>query len=215
MISLRLVATLAAGVVISTSAVAETLKINVVDPQHKPLADAVVAWEQAPTSAKPQAAVMDQVNKQFAPHVLIVNRGSKVTFPNSDNIRHHVYSFSPTQPFELKLYSDKKRPALRFEHSGVVTLGCNIHDTMIGYLYVTTSPYAQLTDAEGMAELTLPSMPQQLTVWHSGMAEKPITVDLSQHPERPIVIELPVKQVEKQDDEPSRLEKRFNRLERS
>jgi len=53
---------------------------------------------------------MDQLNKRFDPELLIIHEGYYVNFPNSDNIRHYVYSFSKVMPFELKLYSGKSNP---------------------------------------------------------------------------------------------------------
>ena len=51
-----------------------------------------------------------------------------MTFPNLDPIMHHVYSFSATKPFEIKLYSGDPPTGILFDKPGVATLGCNIHD---------------------------------------------------------------------------------------
>ena len=77
---------------------------------------------------------MNQINKQFAPHVLVVQKNTEVTFPNADNVFHHVYSFSPTKQFELKLYKEFTAEPLFFEQAGIVDIGCNIHDWMLGYM---------------------------------------------------------------------------------
>src|ERR1700704_3875919 len=74
------------------------------------------------------ADAVDQVDKQFVPYVKAIFVGSTVRFPNSDNIRHQVYSFSQPKKFELPLYSGTDAPPIIFDKPGVVVLGCNIHD---------------------------------------------------------------------------------------
>ncbi|MEO2266432.1 methylamine utilization protein [Pseudoalteromonas pernae] len=129
---------------------AKTL-ITVVDQQGQPLADAIIELQsETVVPAQPDSSplVMDQVDKSFAPHVLLVGKSSLVQFPNSDDIRHHVYSFSQAKPFELKLYAGQPKEPVRFETNGVVVLGCNIHDAMVGYIYVHEHP-AYKTDSQG------------------------------------------------------------------
>jgi hypothetical protein len=90
-----------------------------------------------------------------------------VKFPNSDNIRHQVYSFSPTKRFELRLYEGTPSDPVLFEKPGVVVLGCNIHDWMLGYIYVTDDPRFGVTDAQGKLTLEqLPAGSYQATLWH-------------------------------------------------
>lgn len=121
-------------------------------------------------SASKAPAVIDQINKEFVPKVAIVEAGAEVTFPNKDNIKHHVYSFSPAKVFELKLYSGVPAKPVVFEKPGIVTLGCNIHDGMIAYVYVVDSPYHTLTDAAGKAKLAdIPATDYTLQVWHYRM----------------------------------------------
>lgn len=110
---------------------------------------------------------MDQVEKAFKPEILIVPKGNLVRFPNSDNIRHHVYSFSLAKPFELKLYAGKPKNPIRFEQQGVVVLGCNIHDAMVGYIYVSDKPHIAKSDSKGVIRLDIdPEQLLSLTVWH-------------------------------------------------
>ncbi len=66
--------------------------------------------------------IMDQVDKLFKPDVLVIHQGEFVDFPNSDNIRHHVYSFSSVNPFKLKLYSGRPKAQLQFNTAGVALL---------------------------------------------------------------------------------------------
>lgn len=99
--------------------------------------------------AKPTAAVLDQVDLKFVPHVLALPVGSQVVFPNSDSVSHQVYSFSPAKRFQLPLYRGKPYPPVQFDREGLVTLGCNIHDQMRAYVYVVEAQYFGRTDASG------------------------------------------------------------------
>jgi hypothetical protein len=88
-------------------------------------------------------------------------------FRNSDLTRHHVYSFSPARAFEFVLAPGEQSDPVRLERAGVVALGCNIHDRMVAYLYVTDMPWAALTDADGRAVLgDLPEARYTLHAWH-------------------------------------------------
>ena len=90
------------------------------------------------------------------PRVTVVTVGTPVVFPNSDNVRHQEYSFSPAKRFELPLYSGKPAAPVVFNTAGVVELGCNIHDWMVGYVYVTNDPRFAVSDAQGRLSLDLP-----------------------------------------------------------
>lgn len=152
-------------------AIAGDLRATVRDRDGKPVADAVVVA--VPTSAAaiaaspPGGAKEDQHNKEFVPRVLPIQVGTRVHFPNNDDIRHHVYSFSPAKTFELPLYSGTPSSPVVFDKPGVVVLGCNIHDWMVGYIYVSESPYFARTDGSGKATLSgLPAGEYTVRVWH-------------------------------------------------
>lgn len=117
--------------------------------------------------AAPLRAVMDQVDQQFVPHVLVVPRGSSVSFPNSDKVRHQVYSFSAIKRFELPLYSGTPPAPESFPISGVATLGCNIHDRMRAYVYVVDAQYYGRTDPNGLLKLAdVQPGEYSVTIWH-------------------------------------------------
>ena len=80
--------------------------------------------------------------------------GTSVAFPNSDNIRHHVYSFSLAKRFELRLYQGTQSAPVVFDSPGVVVLGCNIHDWMVGYIYVTDDSRFAVSDEHGRVTST-------------------------------------------------------------
>lgn len=131
------------------------------------LPDAVVTLEGSKAvEASDARAVMDQRGSQFVPRVLAVQAGTQVSFPNSDQIQHQVYSFSPTKRFELPLYGGKSATPLRFDKPGVVVLGCNIHDWMIGYVVVVESPYFAVSDAQGRLRIDAPPGTYRVRGWH-------------------------------------------------
>ncbi len=70
---------------------------------------------------------------------------------------HHVYSFSEAKTFELALYKGNAHPPLVFDRPGVVVLGCNIHDSMLGYILVVDTPHFASTDAAGALSLDEPA----------------------------------------------------------
>ncbi|MEP1447449.1 MAG: methylamine utilization protein [Paraglaciecola sp.] len=110
--------------------------------------------------------IMDQVNTQFSPHILAIQKDTQVRFPNSDSIKHHVYSFSQPKTFELQLYKELQADPLLFSNTGAVELGCNIHDWMLGYIFVVDTPYFGKTDIDGKLTLEVPEGEYQLDIWH-------------------------------------------------
>jgi plastocyanin len=153
-----------------TPALARPFTVAVSDRDGAPLAgvavylaavdpDAVLAGPVAP-------ATMDQMDLKFVPRLLVVQRGAEVDFPNNDLVGHHVYSFSAPKAFELPLYKGQKHSPVRFEQPGVVILGCNIHDRMVGYILVVDTPYFAISDATGQAVVDgLPPGDYRLAAW--------------------------------------------------
>jgi plastocyanin len=156
------------------TAAAAALQASVKDQHGKPVADSVIsAAPLDPKNAlhvKPPAVVIDQVDKQFVAYVTPIYVGSMVKFPNSDKIRHQVYSFSPAKRFDLPLYAGTDAPPVLFDKPGIVVLGCNIHDWMIGYIYVSETPFFAKTGPAGTASLEdLPSGDYLVKMWHPRM----------------------------------------------
>lgn len=147
---------------------AAELRLSVQDVKKARIADAVISLHalDSPANASPGRAVMDQRNSQFTPGVLPITVGSTVTFPNSDNIRHQVYSFSPAKTFDLPLYAGTPAAPVRFDQAGIVSVGCNIHDWMIGWIVVLDTPHFGKTGADGSVTLTAPAGRYRLQAWH-------------------------------------------------
>jgi len=137
------------------------------------------------TKAANASAEMAQHKLQFAPYIRVVQSGTPVSFPNKDDVAHHVYSFSPNHAFELELYKGREVPEKHFSSPGVVNLGCNIHDWMQGYIYIVDTPwFSQVVNNSGtknsaakqngqIAQIfDVPKGIYTLRFWHPGMDRK-------------------------------------------
>src|ERR1700733_3742903 len=164
------------GLMVVGAALAPAAEMHAVVRDHKGkvVADAVILAvpvdPRKALHARPPKDAVDQVDKQFVPYVKAIFVGSTIRFPNSDNIRHQVYSFSPAKKFELPLYSGTDAPPIVFDKPGVVVLGCNIHDWMIGYIYVSETPFFAKTGSAGTVSLEdVPSGDYLGKLWHPRM----------------------------------------------
>jgi len=143
----------------------------VVDASGHPVRDSVVTLYPAAGVARPAHAggryVVAQQNLQFRPFLTVVPVGADVSFANLDPTKHHVYSFSAAKKFELKLFARDQSRTVHFDKAGVVALGCNIHDQMSAFIFVTDTAWTARTNAQGMASFPdAPSAPARVAVWH-------------------------------------------------
>jgi plastocyanin len=154
---------------VASKSLAADLDVKVQDRNGQSLSRVVVliesASEEPAKPAAPTAAVVDQLHQQFVPGVIAVRTGTAISFPNSDTVSHQVYSFSPAKRFELGLYRGVPRDPVVFDKPGIVVLGCNIHDNMIGYVYVTDALYFGTTDVDGRFRARVSSGRYRVHVW--------------------------------------------------
>ena len=156
------------------------------DEDGKPVADAVISLMPEDAALRDQAApalwdplrraVIDQRDETFIPYVVVIGQGGSVVFHNSDTPHHHVYSFSSIKSFEFVMTPGSDSAPVVFDKPGVAAIGCNIHDQMIAYVYVSDTPWVALTDKAGEAHIAaLPDGVFTATIWHP-----------SQRPGRPL-----------------------------
>ena len=164
---------IAAYCLLARSLGAAELTVRITDTRGTAVADAVVTivpHGSAAATTNPASAetkIVDQKNETFIPYVEIFRPGDSVVFHNSDQTRHHVYSFASTRRFEFVLTSGQSSAPLRLEQAGVVAVGCNIHDRMITYLYVADAPWIARSAASGNVSVdTLPVGDFDVQVWH-------------------------------------------------
>ncbi|MGH8124390.1 MAG: methylamine utilization protein [Rhodanobacteraceae bacterium] len=188
------------GVLCCMAAHAAALEARIHQSNGSPVANAVITLEPDDGAAPPAVyrgeAIMDQRHSRFVPHVLVVPVGTLVHFPNSDNVHHDVYSFSPAKTFDLPLYKGVHAQPVLFDKPGVVVLGCNIHDWMLGYIDVVTTPWYAKTDANGRASLTgIPPGKYRVTIWQPGLDApgQHVQQDVELAEAQPYVLDLGVK----------------------
>ena len=168
---------------LGTTAAAAELEVRVTDRNGQPVADAVVSMvvreaasgdpRKAPARGPASTRVIDQKALAFTPYVEVFRPGDEVVYRNSDRTRHHVYSFSPIKAFEFVLAPGTSSAPLKLERSGVIAVGCNIHDGMINYLYVSDAPWVAHTDTSGVARFQdLPAGEFDVRVWHPRLPPK-------------------------------------------
>jgi len=149
---------------------AAPLNVRVVDASGRPVRDAVVTLYPAGAARPARAAgryVVAQKDLQFRPFLTVVPVGADVSFPNLDPTKHHVYSFSAAKRFELKLFAKDQSRTVHFDKPGVVALGCNIHDQMSAFVFVTNSAWTARTNAQGLASFAdAPNAPTRVALWH-------------------------------------------------
>ena len=166
-----LIASLAVWINANSFVFGADLSGRVIGPDGEGLAQAVVFVQELPDGVSVPSfaamAQMDQINEQFSPSVLPIPVGTQVTFPNKDQIHHHVYSFSRAKRFEIPLYRGEDVPPVLFDKPGVVKVGCNIHDWMSGVILVVPTPFYAMTQEDGSFTLhDLPAATYPIVSWH-------------------------------------------------
>ena len=173
-VSTALIAT-ALGCLCWQGASAATLTLTLTDQNGEAVDDAVLYVSSVDGKhgvVTPQNTSIDQIAKMFVPHVRAVSLGSRVSFPNSDPERHQVYSFSGAKTFELPLYTGVPPEPVLFDKAGLVTLGCNIHDSMLGYILVLDTPWFAEVHAGKAVIKNLPAGTLAVEIWHPRMIQK-------------------------------------------
>lgn len=153
---------------------ASDLMVHLVDSHGMAVGDAVVTLipsEPSPAGASPAPAavthIIDQRDETFVPYVQMFRPGDKVVFRNSDTTRHHVYSFASIKKFEFVLAPGQSSPPMALDTPGVAAVGCNIHDHMITYLFVSAEPLKAVSNSGGNADFShLAPGRYRAQVWH-------------------------------------------------
>lgn len=165
---------------------AGSLQVNVLDKDGKPVVDAVVVLVPnglgAPKTPLPTQATINQEKMRFIPAVSIVAVGGKARFVNNDPWEHHVrgtaagilqFNAGADDGFMMRLDGKAEgKPAkfadTTFDKVGPVLLGCHLHASMRGHVYVSDSPWAIVTSADGVASFDgVPDGAVQVKVWHA------------------------------------------------
>jgi plastocyanin len=155
---------------IALPAAATDVAVRVRDAAGAPVADAVVTLDDGgarAAPAAPQTLRVDQRDESFLPYVRVFRPGDSVVFTNNDTTRHHVYSFSTAKAFEQLLAPGDAGAPLPLERTGLVAVGCNIHDHMRAWLVVTDAPRVAITGSDGVARFPgIGAGTWRSVVWH-------------------------------------------------
>ena len=125
--------------------------------------------------------VLDQKDLKFVPHVLPVAVGTTVDFPNSDSVRHSVFSTKKSaKQFNLGTYGVDVVKKVEFDTPGVTTLLCNVHAEMVAYVITVETPHFTVTDRRGNFSIeNVPAGSYSLTMWHERLKETTSEVTVS------------------------------------
>lgn len=123
--------------------------------------EGVVVWLTPTEPSAPRLVrkhvVMLQKNKTFTPHILAVQTGTSVDFPNLDPIFHNAFSNFDGEIFDIGLYAPGSSRSVRFTRPGIVKVFCNIHPSMAANIVVVDSSFFAITDKAG--RYTIPNVP--------------------------------------------------------
>ena len=170
-------------------AAASNVEGQVVVRSGRDSANAVVYIDKIPGKvfAPPSMPViLDQINLRFVPHVLPVLAGTKVEFPNKDEIRHNVFSPGPQGArarFDLGTYPQGQTKYHQFDKPGVWPMLCNVHAEMSAYVIVTETPYFATTGSDGKFVLKdVPPGKYTLKVWHEKTKDASLQIEVNDSP---------------------------------
>ncbi len=127
---------------IAAPSIALDVTVHLHDKKNLTVDGTIVELVGPDSPAQPVANyVINQVDIAFKPLLSVIPKGTSITLTNNDSFKHHVYSFSKGNQFDIPLYADVPKQDVILQNTGVVKLGCNIHDWMIAYIYVNESKF--------------------------------------------------------------------------
>ena len=144
-----------------------------VDPDQDPLdfeREHVVIYLEGSLPSRAETATMEQKNRRFAPDLLVIPAGSKVSFPNEDAIFHKVFSLSKSKSFDLGNYPKGQTRLLTFPEPGIVFVNCHLHPNMGAVIFVTPNGWSTRADAAGRFRLAdIPPGSYTIVAWHKAV----------------------------------------------
>lgn len=162
-----------------------------IDKVIKSFSNAIVYIDYKEAGYVPEPAILDQSGKTFIPRLLPVVSGQEIIFPNSDQVRHNVFSPDHNEPFDLGRYPKGESKTVILKRVGRHKIYCNIHQNMVSDIYVVPGKYFSLTDEKGNFSIkNVPNGKLKISVWHilEGEATKEI-----ESGEKPVIVNFEIK----------------------
>lgn len=132
----------------------------------------------SPPPEKP--VVMKQENMQIVPHLLPIQTGTKVRFPNKDNVFHNLFSLSPSKTFDFGRYPKNEYRDLVFDELGDVRIFCDIHPSMSAVILVLPNSYFATVYADGSFKISdVPDGEYKIHAWHEKFPEQSKNVKIA------------------------------------
>ena len=140
-------------------------------------ASGVVVWMESIDGDSPRGPRTPrkilQIGKLFKPHVMAVERGTEVYFPNLDPFFHNVFSLYEGKRFDLGLYASGETRPVIFNRVGISYIFCNIHPRMSAIVVTVATPYFAISNEEGVVTINnVPEGNYQLKVWHERTSDE-------------------------------------------
>lgn len=127
----------------------------------------VVIYLEGELPAPPITAAIEQKDRQFLPDLVVIPRGSSVSFPNLDKIFHNVFSLSKPKTFDLGNYPKGQTRLVTFSRPGIVFVNCRLHPNMTATVVVSPNQWSAIADASGSFALHgVPPGAYTIVAWH-------------------------------------------------
>jgi hypothetical protein len=124
--------------------------------------------------------VVDQRDRTFIPHVSVVPVGTRVEFPNNDNVFHNVFTEYHSSKFDLGMYPRGVSKFQVFDRPGLAVIMCSVHPDMCAYIMVVDTPYYAITDKAGRYSISgMPDGQYKVSVWHESGAKASLTASVA------------------------------------
>ena len=163
----QIICSIFCGIVFCSSAVALELTIHLNEKKNLPL-DGTIVELAGPghVTASQKDHVINQIDKDFDPVISVVPKGSTILLLNDDSFKHHIYSLSKGNQFDIPLFSRPSQQEVILDNHGIVKLGCNIHDWMIAYIYVNEGDLVKEVSGSPVIFTGLAAGEYEVRVWN-------------------------------------------------
>ena len=163
----QVISSIFCSILLCSSAVALELTLHLNEKKNLPLDGTIVELVGHDLVSAPQNDhVINQINKDFDPPISIVPKGSTILLLNEDSFKHHIYSLSKGNQFDIPLFSKPSQKEVLLNNHGIVKMGCNIHDWMISYIYVNESDLVKEVSKSPVTFSGLSAGEYQVRVWN-------------------------------------------------